>query len=51
MESRLSNLYVSQTARAIDYTPASGMGGKSNYPPRSSRRSHAERLETDLRRA
>lgn len=49
MESRLSNLYVSQTARTLDYIPASGMRGKSNFPPRSSRRSHAERLESDLR--
>ena len=51
MESRLSNLYVSQTARTLDYTPTSGMGGKSNFPPRSSRRSHAERLEGDFIRA
>lgn len=51
MESRLSNLYVNQTARAIDYTPVSNNRGTSNFPPRSSRSSHAEHLEIALRRA
>ncbi len=51
MESKLSNLYISQTPRTLDYTPASGMDGKSNFPIRPSRRNHAERLESDLNRA
>lgn len=51
MELKLSNLYVNRTPRAVDYIPASGMGGKSNYPPRPNRQSHAERLESHLRRA
>src|SRR6056297_833223 len=51
MEFKLSNLYVNQTARAIDYIPVPSRGGESNYPPRLSRQSHAERLEADLNRA
>lgn len=52
MESRLSNLYISQTSMTLDYIPAiGGRGGKDNYPTRSSRRSHAEKLEADLKRA
>lgn len=51
MESRLSNLYISQTARTLDYKPIPTPGGKGNFPTRQNRRNHAERLEEDLERA
>ncbi len=51
MKLNLSNLYVSQSSQAIDYTPVSSMGGKGNYPIRSNRRSHADRIEEKLKRA
>lgn len=51
MKLRLSNLYINKPGERFDYTPVSNNRGKSNYPPRSSRKLHAERLEADLRKA
>lgn len=48
MESKLSNLYINKAGQSFDYKPANGGGGRENYPPRASRRSHAEKLEADL---
>lgn len=48
MESKLSNLYISKAGQSFDFKPANGGGGIENYPPRASRRSHAEKLEYDL---
>ncbi len=51
MKSKLSNLYISQSAHTLDYTPIPSPGGKGNFPPRGNRRSHAERLEQSLKTA
>ncbi len=48
MESQLSNLYINNAGQSFDFQPASGRGGKGNYPTRSSRRAHAEKLASDL---
>ena len=48
MESKLINLYINKAGQSFDYKPANGGGGRENYPPRVSRRSHAEKLESDF---
>lgn len=48
MESKLSNLYISKTGQSYNYKPSNGRDGSTNYPPRVSRRSHAEKIRSDL---
>ncbi|MCT8140238.1 hypothetical protein H1D32_22580 [Anaerobacillus sp. CMMVII] len=51
MKPELSNLYINQSSQTVNYTPIVSNGGKGNYPVRTSRRSHAERLEESLTKA
>ena len=48
MESKLINLYINKAGQSYNYKPSNGRDGSANYPHRVSRRSHAEKLESDF---
>src|SRR5690625_3987030 len=51
MNSNLDNLYIRRPATNYNYKPISRPGGDPNYPNRTNRRTHADRLEEQLNKA